>query len=176
MKSQVERKSRSGKKLSRASVTCLIIAGAVFAAVALCGKPAYALEIGLVDYIAVVSSHPMTREFEVDLEKTKRAREDAIHAEIKKKYSLKDINEARGLSEDKQRQIQEMLMIESEKLGSEMKKKETETLKIVEGDILKAVHKIAKAKKLDYVINKPMVLFGGLDITDDVIEEIVKAM
>lgn len=174
MKAENGRNFMCRRKLSRKGVPGL--AAAVFLAVALWGTPACALEVGLVDYIAVVGSHPATREFEDELTKTKAARENAIHATIMKKYGLKEINEARNLDEAKQRQIQEMLLFESEKLGSEMKKKETETLKIVEGDILKAIRKIAKKKKLDYVFNKPMVLFGGLDVTEQVIEEIVKTM
>lgn len=44
----------------------------------------------------------------------------------------------------------------------------------IQGELLKIVEKVAKDKKIPYVYNQPAILYGGNDLTDEVIKRLPK--
>jgi len=135
------------------------------------GAKAQAIEIGVIDVMEVASEHPMKKQFEDELEKTRKTRTDEFQEKAKKQFGVTDLND---LKDAQKEQFQAMFTVENDKFNAEMKKKYDDNLKIIEGDILKVVQKIAQQKKLTYVFDKSVVLFGGMDITDEAVTEIEK--
>ncbi|MEW6202371.1 MAG: OmpH family outer membrane protein [bacterium] len=132
---------------------------------------AQAMEIGAVDVMLVANEHPIKKKFEDELEKIRKEKTEAFQEKAKKQFGVKNLDELKG---EQKEQFQQMFMDENEKFNDEMKKKYDENLKIIEGDILKVVQSIAQKKKLTYVLDKSVMLFGGIDITDEAVSEIKK--
>jgi Skp family chaperone for outer membrane proteins len=55
-----------------------------------------------------------------------------------------------------------------------LRKLESETLGEVENELLKLVERVAKDMKLSYIYERRAVLFGGTDITEDVLKKLPK--
>jgi len=165
-------KMNDSKNTGRHNLIPLLVPIAMFCICMLAlATDAQALEIGVIDVMLIANEHPIKKKFEDELEKTRKERTDAFQEKAKKQFGVKTLDELKGEQKD---QFQQMFMDENEKFNAEMKKKYDENLKIIEGDILKVVHSMAQKKKLTYVFDKSVVLFGGIDITDEAVAEIKK--
>lgn len=116
---------------------------------------AYAAEtvsIGVVDYGYLLHQHPDTQKAN-----------DALKAEseqVNKDFAAK----AAGLS-DKEKQELRL------QLAQRVESKRQELLKGIADKINAAINEVAAEKQLTIVINKDSVSYGGLDITQDVLQK-----
>lgn len=151
-------------------------AAAIIAAVWLFGAAtsARALEVGLVDVDVLVNEHPAAKAMAEELKKTEMKRNEEFKKKAQEKFGVSELTDIDGLSQEKKTQFGQFMQMEKEKFEDEMTEKQAEALKIIEGDIVKVVRKIAKENKLDFVFNKRVVVFGGTDITKDAISELKK--
>lgn len=62
----------------------------------------------------------------------------------------------------------------SEDFNKQLKAKQDDLVNIIRDDIVKAVDAVAKEKKLTVVLDKGSVLFGGLDVTQAVVDKLNK--
>lgn len=94
------------------------------------------------------------------LEELQRLQQDVIAGKMKESDFVKK-------REQFEKEIADMFKTEQTKMNK--KKEEIRNIKEkMEKDVEAAVQKVAKEKGLDIVINKQLVLFGGVDITDAV--------
>jgi outer membrane protein len=132
----------------------IIIVAALVVVVARSGPAlGQSLTIGYVDMVRAVDAHPR-----------KAAAESAL-----KDYAQSQIADvqqrAKGATpaqqEDMRRQLNQQLL-----------KKRQELIGGLEKDIRAAVEKVAKAQGVSIVLNREVVLYGGVDLTDQVIKAI----
>jgi outer membrane protein len=169
---------RDRRTLSEAEMTSkmripfVALAAAVFIASAACG--AFAADkpmVGYIDLEQVVKAHPILIKWNKDLESLKAARENQVKKQIKEKFG---VTEKSQLTDSQRAQVQKFVMDENDKFTSEMEPKQNEKMKRVEKDIREVSAAIASEKKLDLVLDRAVVVYGGVDITKDVIEKIKK--
>lgn len=142
--------------------------------------PAAAAEstsIGVVDVQRILQTSPLLKalnsaqsELEAAEKKLQDAR-DKKREELQEKQKTMDPDEFRKLVRKYEDEILAQAKKEEEKLNrrrDEIRKQKEK----LEKDVTTAVEAIAKQKGLGIVINKQLVLFGGVDITAEVISKL----
>lgn len=136
-----------------ATLLCLGITGIL---TALPGK-AYAAPasspVGVVDFGLLVNQHPDTQK----ANETFRAETEAADKEFTAK--------AAGLGDKEKQDLRVQLM-------QRVEQKRQELLKGIADKIIATVREVAAAKGLEIVVQKGMVVYGGVDITDEVLKKI----
>ncbi len=115
--------------------------------------PANSSSIGIVDYVYLINKHPDTKNSN-----------DALRSEAeqaKKEYAEKSVNMN---DQDKHNLDQQ--------LGQRIEQKRQDLLKPIMGKINEAIKEVADAKGLSVIVGKNVVIYGGVDITDDVLKKI----
>lgn len=133
--------------------------------------PASALKIAMVDLNRIIEEHPISLEWDTELNNRKAQREDEVKEEIRSKYGVTDESQ---LSETQKADVQRFIMMENEKFRQEMLPERNENLKKIEKDIIDFSAIIANEKGYALVVDRVAVIFGGTDITDDVLALIKK--
>ncbi len=117
--------------------------------------PANNSAVGVVNYQMVVVSHP-------DLANVKTAMQAEVET-VRKEFEEK----AQSMpDQEKQRYYAQL----QERLGQ----KERELMAPVLDKVTAAIKKVADAKGLTIVVDKQTVIYGGVDITDDVVKSLSK--
>jgi outer membrane protein len=111
------------------------------------------LTIGYVDMVRAVDAHPRKPSAEAAL----------------KDYAQSQIADAQQRSKGASAAQQEDLR---RQLNQQLIKKRQELIGGLEKDIRTAVEKVAKAQGIGIVLNREVVLYGGVDLTDQVIKAI----
>lgn len=107
--------------------------------------------VGVVNYQLLVSQHPDTAAAQQTM--------DAAVAQTKSDFDAKSV----GLSDqDKQALYQQ--------LQQGLQQKNQELLGPINDKIMAAIKSVADAKKLTVVVDKSSIVYGGQDITDDVMK------
>lgn len=159
----------------------LILVGLLCSLALSVGTPALAeeMQIGFVDTQAILAQSSLLAELKV-------AEQDLVGAEKKlydtRNKKIKELEEAQKkmkpeeflqLRQKYEREIIEMVKSEEKRLQArkaEIEKKK----KQLEADVQAVVRDIAKKKGLALVVNKQIVLYGGTDITSEVVAELKK--
>lgn len=125
---------------------------AVFAFIAL-GSVAYADEdtIGYIDDMAILRQFSKFQQAQKQLEELDKRKSTTAKAEFDKETD-----------ETKKRNI-------IEKLQTEMREEEAKLMNPVLREVSDTVSKVAKQKGITVVMNKMLVYYGGIDLTQDVI-------
>jgi outer membrane protein len=112
--------------------------------------------VGIIDPQKVLFQHPKFKQTQDQINAMMQKKEQEAKAAIEKE---KD--------EKKKAQIYQQKR-------SEASQNEQKLMEPLFKDINVAIEKVAKGKKLSVVINKAAVFYGGVDITDDVIQALKK--
>lgn len=134
-------------------------------------------KIGVIDVQRILSSSALLKALEGAQRDVQQAEQTLIESRNKK---MKELQEKQGkISEDEflklKRKYEDEIMqqAKSEETKLERKKEEIQKMKDkLEKDVEAVVQTVAKKKGLDMVVNKQLVLFGGTDITTDVVNEL----
>jgi Skp family chaperone for outer membrane proteins len=96
-------------------------------------------------------------------------------ATLSQKTAPTDADKARitAISMQRTNAVRTLAKEESDRRDA-LRKLETETLGEVENELLKLVERVAKDMKLPYIYERRAVLFGGTDITEDVLKKLPK--
>ena len=139
---------------------------------------AFAASVGIVDTKKIFESSKLFEE----LNKAKSEMgnlEESIKKETFNKSKLLDDARAKNAKEDELKKMQDKFQKELEDLrrkaqeASEKKQKDLEEMSTkLKTQVEDAIKDVAKDKKLEVVVDKQAVLFGGMDITEDVIKKI----
>ncbi|HOQ68203.1 MAG TPA: OmpH family outer membrane protein [Candidatus Atribacteria bacterium] len=141
--------------------------------------PGWAAElvVGLVDVNKILNAHPSTQKI---LETENRLQE-----EMQKRQA--ELNEkGKGKTREEVQKLEEEMNAEWAPVRDQILKERQDLVNKRYGDVIAAIKKVAESQKLTLVIRSelripvsqnellemPLVLYGGLDITDQVIEEI----
>ena len=111
--------------------------------------------VGIIDYQQVMASHP-------DVQNLQTQMETAIN-DVKKEFDEKSAGMSDQEKADYYRQCQERLA-----------QKQQELLEPISNAVDNAIKKVADKKGLAVVIDKMAVIYGGQDITQDVVTELGK--
>lgn len=136
-------------------------------------------KIGVIDVQRILSSSALLKALEGAQRDVQQAEQKLIESRNQK---MKELQEKQGkISEDEflklKRKYEDEIMqqAKSEETKLERKKEEIQKMKDkLEKDVEAVVQTVAKQKGLDMVVNKQLVLFGGTDITADVVSELNK--
>ncbi|HDQ25632.1 MAG TPA: OmpH family outer membrane protein, partial [bacterium] len=144
---------------------------------------AFALKVGFVDIERVFSQYSGTKAAQEKLMKKKDEMEKKIEDEKKKLLAQKeDLDKKSGVldrsnlqrqQEDLQKKVVSLSKDAEEKARQLMREEQEATGQIIE-HIRAVVQQVAKEKKYDYVFEKNLILFGGDDLTFDVITKMNK--
>ena len=133
--------------------------------------------IGLIDVEKLFNAHPNTQKI-IDLERQ--------FVEEKQKRQ-QDLNEkGKGKTREEVRELEDQMNIEWAPVGEEMLKQRQELINQRYSDVIDSIKAVAESMKLSLVIrtqirvpvsqneavDMPVVLYGGTDITDKVIEKL----
>jgi len=133
--------------------------------------------VGLVDINKILDSHPNTQKI-LDAE-------NKLQEEMQKRQT--ELNEkGKGKTKEEVQKLEEEMNAEWTPIRDQMLKERQDLVNQRYSDVIAAIKKIAESQKLTLVIRSelripvsqnellemPIVLYGGVDITDQVIEEI----
>jgi outer membrane protein len=114
------------------------------------------INIGYVDYSKVFLEFRYTKNVQAEIKKRQSDIEKLLEDAKKSGKTDKEINELRSKEE--------------KKLGEYVEKARQD----IKNKILKEIENIAKSKKLSVVIEKKIRIWGGIDITDEVLKNLNK--
>lgn len=140
------------KKLYWATLFVALAIGLAFGASSAQAAPAVS-PVGYVDFIYLVDHHPDTAKANEAL----KAEQEAARQEFAAKSA--------GLSDADKQSL-------DRQLGQRLEQKRMELLKPISDKVVAAVKEVADAKGLSFVIDKREVVYGGVDITQDVLAKI----
>ena len=133
----------------------------------------FAAGIGYIDTQIVIQKYPETAKTQAYLE-TKKADMQKILDEAKKKIEDKeaelDKKGAAATEKEKQEVEEEKATFKSkyEEMQQSLDQVQYTMFEKLKSDINVAIKEVAKEKKMDIVLDKQVVYYGGTDITDDV--------
>lgn len=156
--------------------TCLSLAIGMALALAAVSSPALAQQaaptqyaVGMVDLDRIVREHPVMIKWQKEFEKVKAEREAQVEKTVKEKFGITDQSQ---FSQEQRDQVQRMIAQENQRFQSEMGPKQLEKMKQVEEDIKAQSAVIATEKKLFLVLDRSVVIYGGVDITETLLDRI----
>lgn len=162
-----------------------LAAGLMLAApVSMPAAQAQTVKIGVIDVQKILSGSSLMKALEAAQTEVMKTEQDLVKLRNDKLAELqnmqKQVAEGKMSQEDfvkKQRQFEDEVMnkVKAEQTRLAGKKEEIRKQKeSLEKDVEAAVQKVATSKGLEMVINKQMVIYGGTDITSDVISALPK--
>ena len=134
----------------------LLSAGTAFAAAAAKSPVTAASSIGVIDMDDIVNSHP-------GLAKARQQMSD---------LARKKQNEAKTAADKESDNAKKAQIVRSKQM--ELAQEEQKLMEPIFKDCQQAVREVAAKQKLTLVLNKSVVLIGGVDITQDVIQQLAK--
>lgn len=120
-------------------------------------KPA--LPIGYLDMQKALFSHPKSKESKEALQKFFEERQKDVDSKF---------GNTKNLTDEEKQQAKTLM----DKYEQEIAEKDKELTDKLMADIQASMKKICQQKNLSVVLDKQVVLYGGTDITDDVIKDI----
>ena len=139
-----------------ALVLAMAVAGAAFAAT----KPAPAKvtsdTVGVIDIDEVTMSHPKMKDARQQMSKLAQQKE----------------NEAKTAADREKDTAKKAQIMQTKRM--ELVQEQQKLMEPIFRDCQQAVREVAANKKLELVLNKAFVLVGGIDITQDVIQQLAK--
>jgi outer membrane protein len=130
--------------------------------------PAHALKIAIVDSSKVLQEYPAAQKMLQDLSKA----EADLNKKISDKKALIEQAKAAKKTETEIQMLAEQMRLEIE---PEARKLEDDTNKRsdqIEANIKTAIETVAKEGKYDAVMIKEAVLYGGVDVSDEVLKKL----
>lgn len=139
----------------------------------ICAANIFAAGVGYIDTQIVIQKYPETAKTQVYLE-TKKSELQKLLDDAKNKIEAKDAEiEKKGANAtDKEKKDleteKETFKAKYEEMQQNLDQVQYTMYEKLKSDINLAIKEIAKEKKLDLVLDKQVVYYGGTDITDDV--------
>ncbi|MCR4818015.1 MAG: OmpH family outer membrane protein [Fretibacterium sp.] len=139
-----------------ALVLALAVAGAAFAATKPAPAKVGASTVGVIDIDEVTMSHPRMKDARQQMAKLAQQKE----------------NEAKTAADREKDTAKKAQIMQTKRM--ELVQEQQKLMEPIFKDCQQAVREVAAKKKLELVLNKAFVLVGGIDITQDVIQQLAK--
>lgn len=164
--------------------TLLALVAGLLLAAPLAAQPAHAadMKVAVIDVQQILQRSSLWKALQGAQQQVAEAEKNLVDKRNQKLKELQDLNEqvqAGKLSQEeftkKQRAAEDEMraMVKQAQDSLEAKKKQiTEMKDKLEKNVKDTVEKIAHEKSFDMVISKQLVLFGGTDITNDIISSL----
>ncbi|MDN5303987.1 MAG: outer membrane protein [Fusobacteriaceae bacterium] len=140
------------------------------------GMSAFAQNIGVVNYQKVVSNYKGYKDAINYLEQEKSRLQGDIDKRVAEYQKLEEKvrNNKNATDEEKQNLQRELNSLNQyvETMKQILSKTEYEQMNTVKSDINVVIQEVAKEKKLDVVLDSQVVITGGIDISEIVIERL----
>lgn len=127
--------------------------------------------VGYVDMDKVFESYAPLRKAQQSMEDTQQKFQQQFMDQVQKKFKTTDVGK---LSPKQQTEAESMYQDTNVKAEKELDKIYKNQVEPAKKKIQKAISDIAKQKSLDVVLDKKMVLSGGVDITKPVLAKLKK--
>lgn len=134
----------------------------------LAASPAMALNVGVVDAPKVLDSYPKARAM---LKKLKESETKLRATLIEKRKQIQDAKDAKK-SQTEIQMLTEKLKLELEPHAQKLQTESDRLSDQIESSIKDSIRSVAKVKKFDVVLQKDAVLYGGTDVTEEVIKKL----
>ncbi|TDT71796.1 periplasmic chaperone for outer membrane proteins Skp [Hypnocyclicus thermotrophus] len=142
----------------------------------LLGLSAFAQNIGVVNYQKILSNYKGYKDAVNYLEQEKSRLQSDIDKRVAeyKKLESEVNSQKKSTEEDKQKLQRELKSLNQyvDTMKQVLSKTEYEQMNTVKSDINVVIQEVAKEKKLDVVLDSQVVIIGGIDISDVVIERL----
>jgi outer membrane protein len=135
----------------------LVILGAACQGSAAPAAPAAANSIGIIDSQEIISKHPAFEEAAKQLQQTGRQKE----------------SEAKAMADRETEPAKKAQAVQTNRM--ELAREEQRLMEPIFKECQEAVRVVAKSKNITLVLEKASVYFGGVDITDDVVKQLILA-
>jgi Skp family chaperone for outer membrane proteins len=160
-------------KIAFSLVFTMLAAAAALAAPASAPQAAPAaasqFSFGTIDLSRIVKEHPVMIKWNDELDKAKTERSAQVEKMIKDKFGVTDLTQ---LTDQQRSQGQQVLAQEEERFKAEMGPKELEKMKQIESDIKEQGAVVATEKRLTFILDRSVVIYGGVDVTDSILDKI----
>jgi outer membrane protein len=169
-----ENTSKGGFSMNRGLKIIAVTAAALFiiAALAVYMRPSSASAegqvAGFVDSEAVLQAYQPALDANMALANLKKQSEDGFAKKIKDKYNIEDPRAIASLPQEAQIDIQKMNDEANDQYQKDMDKLRTEKWEPIAKAVNDAIKQVADEQKLQVVLEKGAVLYGGVDLTDAV--------
>lgn len=128
------------------------------------------LSVAVVDTVRILAEYPKAQKVLQEIS----AAEEALSLKVKNKR--KELNDAR--SQDKTdtelQMLAEQFKLEIEPEAKRLEEESAKKSKEVEDEVKKTIDAIAKSSSYDVVLSKQAVLYGGIDISNTVLNKLKK--
>lgn len=129
-----------------------------------------AATIGYIDVQKVFSSYGKTKIMQEQLKK----KEQIIKDDIAKKQKQFEKEKSNNVSDGDLRKLAEKYEKELEPKKAELMEFQNKTMQEIQNDIVKATEVIVKSMGIEIVLDKQIIITGGIDISEKVLEQLNK--
>ncbi|HMP53803.1 MAG TPA: OmpH family outer membrane protein [Candidatus Melainabacteria bacterium] len=159
--------------LTKGKITTLLSALAICGAASgnLAVDAQNAQKIGVVELKTVLDKYPKVKELEENL----KAEEDRLHKMIERSNKDFQVAKKNKKSDAELKALQKELQGKIDQEVNNYQKKLLAKDKMLKDELFAAIKAEAKAKNLDTVLEKSVILVGGTDITDAVVQRIAQS-
>lgn len=152
-------------------LSALMIAGTTTINLAASAQTTNSQKIGVVELKTVLDKYPKVKE----LEKNLKAEEERLHKMIERSNKDFQVAKKNKKSKEELKALQKKLQGKIDLEVSNYQKKLIAKDKMLKDELMAAIKAEAKAKNLDTVLEKSVILVGGTDITNAVVQRIAAA-
>ncbi len=129
-----------------------------------------ATTIAYIDYQKVFTNYEKTKKGQEELKK----KEQLIQDEITKKQKLYEKEKEKNVSDGDLRKLAEKFQKEIEVKRNELMESSKKMTNDIQNDIVKATEVVVKNMGVEIVLDKQIIITGGTDISDKVLEQLNK--
>ncbi len=158
-----------GWKIFAISVSAVLLAVALAVYMKTSSAVAEGQIVGFVDSEAVIASYGPAKDVNAELANLRRLSEEALKKQVQDKYGTGDMS---SLPEESQLTIQKMVEDADKKYQSDMEKLREEKWTPIVKSVNDVIKQVGEEQHVQVVLEKAAVVYGGLDLTQEVIKKL----
>jgi len=158
-----------GWKIIAVSVSVILLAAALAVYMKSATAVAEGHVVGFVDSEAILAAYGPAKDVNAELANLRKLSEEALKKQVQDKYGTGDMS---SLPEESQLTIQKMVEDADRKYQSDMEKLRDEKWNPIVKTVNDVIKQVGDEQKVQVVLEKAAVVYGGLDLTEEVIKKL----
>ncbi len=158
-----------GWKIIAVSVSVILLAAALAVYMKSATAVAEGQVVGFVDSEAILAAYGPAKDVNAELANLRKLSEEALKKQVQDKYGTGDMS---SLPEESQLTIQKMVEDADRKYQSDMEKLRDEKWNPIVKTVNDVIKQVGDEQKVQVVLEKAAVVYGGLDLTEEVIKKL----